>query len=315
MSSTGLASKKGIMSAGIFFLTITVFLVVHVFLTNSIRLRGLTSEELIADRVFYLYNSIEQSTREIIEKQLGNITENVTLNVTVDEEANQSTVTFTEKFPQNASKFKTDLGKYERFVETYLNETNILVDTSISGLGGEMEMEIEPYDIFYTHTEPWANGDKRQYEVKPGSDPNSLQNVASYTIIIQLINSWEVMPERAQWGPLKSGDLGFNMTVISYDGDPLYSTQEYVDRETKSEFKIDTNTTEGGYTEGWVWADISDMYDSGLLFEMHLAEAVVTTKITLNEIPGETKVDLPDGKINVVETLYNIEKNGTVMAL
>lgn len=300
---------KGIMSAAMLFMTISTVLIAQVFLVSNERSRKLTSENLIADRIYYIYKSIEDSTTEIIEKELGNATEVITMNVTIDEQPDYSYVNFTEKFPQNVSEFNEDLDRYERFVEEYLNETNILVDTSISGLGGKMENIIEPYGISYTHVGPWGNGDKRQYEIIPG---DGLDEINGYTLTIQLINGWEIMPERGEWAPLKSGDLKFNITIISYDGSPVYTTEEYVSRTLKSTFKIDSNTTQGGYQEGWIRAIISDVNDGGMLFEMHLTEAVVSTGLNLTEIPGETRVELPDGKINVIENLYNIQKNGTV---
>jgi len=305
-------SGKGVMSAIAFFVTISALLIAHIFLISNVRTRSLTSENLIADRIYYIYGFIEHSVVEIIEEELGSIIESITMNVTVDEQQDFSYVTFTEKLPQNVSDFNEDLSKYEDFVENYLNETNIEIKTTISGLGGNMKNVIEPYGITYTHDIPWGNGDKRQYEVTPGENESSLDYVNAYTISVQLINGWEVMPERAQWGPKKDGDLKFNITIISYDGQPVYSTEEYLDRTDKSEFKIDTNTTLGGYFEGWVRAVISDTYNSGLLFEMHLCEGIVSTELNLTDVPEETRIDLPGGKINVVETLYNIEKNGTV---
>jgi hypothetical protein len=301
--------RKGIMSAMALFMMMGAFLIAHVLMVSNIRNRSLISGSLIADRIYYIYESIESSAARIIEIELGNSSKPLTMNVTVDEQPDYSYVTFTERLPQNVSGFNDDLARYERFAESYLNWTDIDVSTGISGLGGDMESVIEPYGITYTHVGPWGNGDKRQYEVIPGS---GLGNLNGYTITVQLENGWRVVPSSATWGPLKAGDLLVNITTISSGGSPVHSTQQYVSRTDKSTFKVDTNKTAGGYVEGWVRAIVSDEYDGGVLFEMHLTEAVVSTKLDLDDVPGETTVELPDGKINVVETQYNIEKNGTV---
>ena len=47
-------------------------------------------------------------------------------------------------------------------------------------------------------------------------------------------------------------------------------------------------------------------------YEVKRAEMLVKTRLDLDDVPGMTSVHLLDGKINVKENLYNIEKNGTV---
>jgi hypothetical protein len=302
--------KKGIMSAAAFFITISAFAIAHIFLVNNIRTRSVTSETLLSNRIFYIYDSIRSSAGRMIEVELGNITYLTTMNVSVEDGDNSSYVEFTEKFPQDATDFKADMSKYDDFAESYLNETNINVDTDIDQIAEKMEWEIEPYGIKYTHTDNWASGDKRQFEVIPeeGAD-----DITGYWLTIQLLNNWSVMPETEAWGPLKAGDLIVNMTTISDGGSPMHSTEESVSRTEKSTFKIDCNlTNSSGTFIGWVRAIISDEYESGLLFQMHLVDALITTGLKLTDIPGSTRVHLPDGKINVMETLYNIEKNGTV---
>lgn len=305
-----ISESKGIMSAAAFFITISIFLIAQIYLLNNIRTRTLTSDTLISNRVYYLYDSIRKSAADIIEVELGNITQAMTLNVTIDEQENFTYVNFTEKFPQDTSAFKKDMSKYDAFAENYLNESNLKINTSIDGLGGKMESVIYPYGIIYTHTDQWGNGDKREYEIIPG---DGLDELNGYKLTVHLLDGWKVMPERAIWGPLKLGDLNFNMTVISTGGNPTYSTEQLVSRIQKSTFKIDANiTNSSGYYEGWVRAIISDVNPGGLLFQMHMVHAIVSTGLNLTEVPGQTEVSFPEGKINVTETLYNIQKNGTV---
>ena len=303
-------TKKGIMSAAAFFITISAFAIAHIFLVNNIRTRSVMSETLLSNRIYYIYDSIRSSAGRMIEVELGNITYLTTMNVSVEEGENSSYVEFTEKFPQDAGDFKADMSKYDDFAESYLNETNIDVDTDIDQIAERMEWEIEPYGIKYTHTDNWASGDKREFEIIPGEGADE---ITGYWLTIQLLNNWSVMPETEDWGPLKAGDLTINMTTISDGGTPMHSTEELVSRTDKSTFKIDCNLTDASGTYvGWVRSIISDEHESGLLFEMHLVNAMITTGLNLTDIPGSTKVHLPDGKINVMETLYNIEKNGTV---
>jgi hypothetical protein len=302
--------RKGLMSSVALFITISAFMIAHMFLVNNIRTRGLVSETLLSNRIFYIYDSIKSSATRLIEVELGDIGYLTTMNVSVEENGNSSYVEFTEKFPQDATDFKVDMSKYDAFAESYLNETNININTDIDQIGVKMEWDIEPYGIKYTHTDNWANGDKRQFEIIPGEGAD---DITGYWLTIQLLNNWSVMPETENWGPLKPGDLIVNMATISDGGSPMHSTEESVSRTEKSTFKIDANVTNASGTYvGWMRAIISDEHESGLLFEMHMVDALITTGLNMTDIPGSTIVRLPDGKINVMEALYNIEKNGTV---
>ena len=92
------------------------------------------------------------------------------------------------------------------------------------------------------------------------------------------------------------------------------ATKLLLSRIEKSAFKIDANITNAsGYYEGWVKGTISDVNPGGFLFQMHMVHGIVSTELNLTEIPGQTEVDFPDGKINVTETLYNIQKNSSVL--
>lgn len=303
--------RKGLMSAAVFYTAIGVFLLAHILLLANIRNRAVASESLISDRIYYVYEAVEYGAAEIIEEELGNETLNITMNVSVQENEDDSIVVFTEKLPQDVFEFKVDLNKYERFVETYVIEPEVAIDTSIGNLGGSMESIIEPYEIIYTHEHPWGDGTKRQFEIKPSEDnPDALDDVQEYRIFVQLIGNWEVKGTGV-WAPEKSGDLIVNITVLSTDGDPMYTTEDGYSRTTKSVFQLATEQADGGDT-GWISVEVSDAYDSGLEFEMHKCEGYVSTAINLTDIPGQTSVDYTEGKINVRENIYLIEKNGTV---
>jgi len=268
-------------------------------------------QDILANRIYYKFLTIRDSVIEIIEEELGDVTIMMLLDITVDEQPDFSYVTFTERLPQDVGDFNEDLVRYEKFVETYLNETNVDIDTGIGGLGGRMRVEIEPYDIVYDHLPPWGDGDKRQYSVTPLDAEHSLDKLNSYNVTVQFVEGWSIQPETAEWGPRKEGDLEVTIKTISDGGTPSYETTEYISRDRKSQFKIDT-IDETGMHEGWVRVIISEDSPGLLLFEMHLSEAIVTTELKLTEIPGKTKVNFPDGQIKVIETKYIIEKNDTI---
>lgn len=296
--------KGMIISPIVFLILISIFSIVYVSSMKTIELRDVVSQDILANRIYYKFLMISDSTVEIIEKELGDISKNVIFNSTVDEQPDFSYVTFTERLPQDVGDFNQDLVNYEKFVETYLNETNVVVDTGIGGLGGRMRAEIEPYGIVYDHIPPWG---QRQYDVTPNDSDDSLGKLNSYNITVKLVNGWIVSPP-GSWSPKKKGDLQVTIKVISDGGTPIYETTDSMSRNTKSTFQIATS----GPQTGWIKVTISGDNPGGLLFEMHLAEAIVSTQLNLTEIPGETRVDLPDGKINVIESLYDIQKNDTV---
>ena len=305
----GNKTKGMIMSIIAFLILASIFSIAYVFSSSNIQVREIVAQDILANRIYYKFLTISDSAIEIIVTELGDIAK-ILLNVSVDEQPDFSYVAITEKFPQNVTDFNEDLVRYEKFVEGYLNETNIEIDTGIGGLGGRMRIEIEPYGIVYDHIPPWG---QRQYSVTPANANYSLDKLNSYNFTVQLTDGWKAMPSKAVWGPKKAGDLKVSIRVVSDGGVPTYETTEYLSRTVKSAFQIGTNyTSQSTYREGWVRFIISEDSPGSVMFQMHQSQAIVTTALNLTDIPGKTRVNFPDGRINVIENKYIIQKNDTV---
>jgi len=293
--------KGMVMSIIALLVSISIISLSYIVATQKLDIIEVVSRDILAKRIYYKFQTVSDSVVKIIGVE-GNLI--VTMNVTIDEQTDYSYVNFTEKLPQDVDNFNEDLARYERFAETYLPEKNIEVEVNVAGIGGKMTLVVEPYNITYDHEE----FGKRQVTVIPEDNDSSLGNLNSYTINVQLLNGWGAMSETAEWAPKKNGDLKVSITI---DG---YETTEFLDRYRKSAFMINTNATIGEtYYEGWIRARISEDISGSLVFEMHLCEAMVTTGLNLTEMEGKTRVNMPDGKINITETLYEIEKSSTVI--
>ncbi len=283
-----------------FLLLMSIFTLSFVFSIKNTEMEDMTSQDILSDRIYYKFKTIQDSVTDILEKEFNSTS--LTLNISVDEQPNFSYVEFQEKLPQNVSNFIEDLARYENFTEEYLPEKNIDVDTYIANIGNTMTLIIEPYNISYTHEDGFG---KRQYAVVPANNENSSGKINAYNITVQLLNGWQIAS--GEWGPLKNDGLKTTITFI--DNSSSFTTTEYLARDKKSNFKMDVTKDT---LEGWIRIRIADSEPASLRLEMHLCEAIVTTELNLTDIPGKTKVDLLEGQINVIENLYNIQKNNTI---
>ncbi len=286
-----------------FLLLMSVFALSFVFSTKNIEIEDIASQDILSDRIYYKFKTIQDSVIDILEKEFNSTY--LTLNVSVDEQPDFSYVEFQEKLPQTVSNFIEDLARYENFTEEYLTEKNIDVDTDIANIGNTMTLIIEPYNISYTHEQGFG---KRQYAIIPEDNENSSGKINAYNITVQLLDGWQI--ESGQWGPLKNDGLKTTITFI--DDSSSYTTTEYLSKTQKSNFKMDV--TKDTF-EGWVRIRVADTEPASLRLEMHLCEAIVTTELNLTDIPGKTKVDLLEGQINVIENLYNIQKNDLISVI
>jgi hypothetical protein len=270
----------------------------------------LTSENLVADRIFYKQQSIQRSVADIFDRMLigsGSPLMRVGIDETYD--PNFNFVLFEEDFPQDASSFKTELQKYESFAETMLNESAVSVAMDLDPIGDRMAIGIEPYSIIYTHDPTWGDGSARQYKVIPSTSGAAYVN--GYDIVVQLTGQWDVMPESANWTDFSPGSLRTNITIISDGGYPTYNDIQYIDKTLQSSFGIDVNTTAGGYQE----APINIVFCTSvcsLSFDMQSAEATVTTVINVTEAEGSTTAHLSEAYVSVTEIAYSIGKNSSV---
>jgi len=283
-----------------FLLLMSIFTLSFVFSIKNTEMEDMTSQDILSDRIYYKFKTIQDSVTDILEKEFNSTS--LTLNISVDEQPNFSYVEFQEKLPQNVSNFIEDLARYANFTEEYLPEKNIDVDTYIANIGNTMTLIIEPYNISYTHEDGFG---KRQYAVVPANNENSSGKINAYNITVQLLNGWQIAS--GEWGPLKNDGLKTTITFI--DNSSSFTTTEYLARDKKSNFKMDVTKDT---LEGWIRIRIADSEPASLRLEMHLCEAIVTTELNLTDIPGKTKVDLLEGQINVIENLYNIQKNNTI---
>lgn len=283
-----------------FLLLMSVFALSFIFSTKNIEMEDIASQNILSDRIYYKFKTIQDSVIDILEKELN--MSSFVLNVSIDEQPDFSYVSFQEKLPQDVSNFIEDLARYENFTEEYLTEKNIDIDADIANIGNTMTLIIEPYNISYTHEDRFG---KRQYAVIPENSENSSGKINAYNITVELLDGWQIAS--GAWGPLKNDGLKTTITFI--DDSSSFTTTEYLSKTQKSNFKMDVTKDT---LEGWIRIRVSDSEPASLRLEMHLCEAIVTTELNLTDIPGKTKVDLLEGQINVIENLYNIQKSDTI---
>lgn len=303
--------KGMIMSPIVFLIFISIFSIAYVFSMNTIQLRENVAQDILANRIYYKFLTISDSVEKIIEMELGDINKTFIFNTSVDEQPDFSYVNITEKWPQDkqdVSNLNQDLGIYENFTKEYLNETNVVVDTDISSLGQKMRVAIEPYGIVFDQLD-WGTNN-RQFWITSNNLTNGLDELNSYTLSIQLTNGETVASDvfkNYKCNPEKSGDLKVTFIVISYGGTPMSTTTKYLSREKSTCYIATSNGTISVTIDPPSWHNPGSM-----MFDLTSTDAIVTVSLNLTDIPGKTELDLPDGKINVIESLYSIQKNDTV---
>jgi len=291
------------MSPIVFLIFISMFSIAYIFSMNTIQLRENVAQDILANRIYYKFLTISDSVVEIIEKELGGISSVAGLNVTVDEQPDFSYVTIVERLPHGVEEFNEDLANYENFVEKYLNETNVKIDTGIGGLGGSMRIEIEPYNIVYDH--PLGFGQK-EVEITP----EETSTLNAYDMTFKLIDA-NITSTPSFGGPgCSGGSLRWNVTVIG-DSSVYGPVIKYIKPDKMCKLQVDATCNQPAFK---VTNKQNTQVNDGDLFVEVLPGCTIISTISLNltDVPGKTEVNLPDGQINVIETLYNIQKNDTV---
>jgi len=302
---------KGFVSTlAILLIFLVVFFLASNFSAKTSEFLDITIKNLILDKVYNTFASIEYGVQLILaeEANIGGV------NVTI-EENNFNIVNFSEILPRRptVSDFSKDLDRFEKFAETKLNETNLVVDLNFTDLKC-LPLVISPYNISYTHIPTDCMQAPAQTEVV--IDPqNSWQYLNSYTTLFKP-NGQVAAADITGWsGPgCNKGTLRLGIAVIGTDTTlGPYSTTTLYDKMCK--FNIDNMACPGGF--GFIHVihnQNSKEEDRGVLsIEVH-PNCNINSIVSLNltDIPGKVKVSFPPQSIKVKETLYQIEKNDTV---
>ena len=304
---------KGIISTlAILLIFLVVFALSSTFSTKTSELFDTTIKNLVLDRVYNKFISIEYALERILseEARIGGI------NVTIEE--NQFViVNFTEILPRipSTSDFSKDLDKFEKFAETKLSETNLIVDLDFTDLKC-LPIVISPYNISYTHL-PATNCQQAPAQTQVAVDPQaSWQYVNSYTFVFKPDGDIAGASVTGWSGPGcdKPTGLGLDITIIGND-------ITYGPNSTKTDyakfcrFNIDNIACPAGL--GFIHVihnQNSDTDDKGVIDVQVHPNCNITSTISLNltNIPSKTSVSLPSQTIKVKETLYQIERNDTI---
>jgi len=286
---------KGIVSSLIIFLSfITIFSFVYMVSTKNLEMQDVATTNLILDKVYYKFNSIEFAVVRTLQEAFGYNGMNITL---VEDGFNL--ITLTENLPQDMTTFNGEMDKLENFAESKANETNMVISLDFQTIKDWMPLYIFPYNISYIHPNGFG---QRDLKVLPG---NSWSYLNGY--IMNLTVNSTLGSDGGSWNSAackNNGDLTWNITVVGIGS--TYNKTNVIKRSANCNFNI--NTPGGSRI-----LQVSNEDNSILTITVNPGFNITST-ITLNltDIPGKVRLCLAPQSIKVKETLYEIEKNDTV---
>ncbi len=303
---------KGIVSTLIILLIFTVSLLLAIsFSSKTLELDDIVIRNLVLDKVYNTFISIEHAVQEL----MLFVSPNGGINVTISDQNNFTIVTFNETLPRyvNSSKFNEDLENFERFAETKLNETNIAVDLILDAKC--LSFVIQPYNITYTHN-PGIDCLSVSAHTEVVVDPqSSWQYVNGYSFIFRPNGNLSGASITGWSGPgCNKPGLGLNITIAGKDITlgPSATTSNY---NRMCRYNIDDISCPAGL--GYIHLihnQNSDVTDNGVVdIEIH-PNCNITSAVSLNltKTTGKVSVESLFQKIKIKETLYRIEKNDTI---
>ncbi len=309
---------KGIaFTLSILIIFFVIFSLSSEFSSKTTEFFDILSKNLILDKVYNTFVSIEYAVQRMMIQQVdvGGI------NVTIEEKNGFNIVTFSETLPRkiSTSKFSEDLENFEKFAETKLNEINLITDLTLDVRC--LSFVIQPYNITYVHN-PAVDCLTLNAHTEIVIDPqDSWQYLENYSFIFKVDGNITDAHLTGWSGPgCEKAGLGLNITLIGNDvvRGPFVTRTQY---NKMCRFNIDNVVCSAGLgSTGSGYVHIthnqnSDVNDKGWLkIEVHPSNCNVTSTVSLNltDIPGKTFVDAPSQTIKIKEALYQIEKNDTI---
>lgn len=303
--------------------TLSVFLMFGVILSLSLMFSSKTSEfndilnrKFVTDRIYYKFDSIETSLLKIV-KDIHKI------NVTIEED-DFINVTFQENLPKSEDEnddFESAADTFKSFVEG-LPEANFLTFVNSTRLKSNMTLIVRPYNISYDH----LNLGEDPNDPPDGLEflkirPQNPDYVEQYNIVVKIGDKNLDAGDTECSGdsncdctpPFSSGDLIWNITTIDKD-DEYFNDLISLNYDDRCEFII----TISGIAKRLNFTN--DRNERGSLIyraRIQLGGGTpdkspdLSISLNLTDIPGRTKVTLPQRIINIKETLYQIERNDT----
>lgn len=307
---------KGIISSLIVLIAFLSGLFVVIVFANSVQ-EGydIVSSNAVGDRVFYKFAAIENSVVRIMENDLNRSTFGVRLH-----EGQFDTVVLNFSLPSNYTNFTRDMSNLERFVESYLNETRLSVDLNASIIGSCMPMTIVPYNIsVFTFNNTvsscgFASG-QRNLTIAPGVGAGPSINSIDFSV---RANSTRINPASATWSPAgdcTGGSLNWTVRVQGNTSAGVYGpTTNFIHPDRQCTFAIYENVT-GRLLLRMSNRPLGTEPNATLVAALQPGFSNVTFVAALNltNVPGKLGVSLSPQSIKIRETLFQVERNDTVV--
>jgi len=303
---------KGIMSSIIvLFAFLSTLLVVMVFSSSIQESRDLVNLNAVGDRVFYKFAAIEYSITRIIEKDL-----NGTFSVELKEGA-FNLVTLNLTIPSSPGNFTLDLANYERFAESRLNQTNLVVDLNLSTVSSCLPVSILPYNISYgtldgSLTNCGFGTGQRDLKIIPNGDSPSYLN--GYDMSISTGNA-SIDPSSASWTPpgaCTGGTLNWSVRVTGAGSGVYGPVWNMIDSDGKCVFRISENVTGNKIVQINNQPGNQDPEETMVVTVQPGFNIAFAVTLNLTDIPGKLRVGLAPQSLKVRETLFKTERNDTV---
>ncbi len=303
---------------GIVFTLSTIFLVSAILILSTIytnltpSFSSIYTSDSIQDKVYYKFKAIERA----VIKMLPQASSSGGINITIEEDG-FNIITLSEVLPRitDDSEFNEDLDNFEKFAESKFNETNLVVDLFFEDIKC-LPLAIQPYNISYTH-QPATDCESGPDQTEVIIDPqDSWQYLNNYTFIFEPDGDISEATITGWTGPgCDEPNLGLNITIIGNDMTygPNFTTTEF-DRMCR--FNINDIDCDAGLGFIKVRHNLNSRDDEkGVInIEVH-PNCNVTSTVTLNltDISGKVDVNLPEQSIKIKDTVFNFEKNDTVI--
>ena len=290
-------------TVALMFFALSLLVFSSLYQLGLLEFNRLTNKNSLMDRIYYKYDSLENSLRNILNEELGFDKLNVSFS-----EGNFNVVNFTEQLPLDPSVYKTDIDRYKIFAETKLTEPNIFVSLNISEIRDNLPLTILPYNIDYLH----INGlGQRQVEVDPKTSWNSIK---SYYVKITLLEQGN-LTEPGEWSGAGCTGNDFRLDVTVIGNTSTFRDARNIDSARMCKLPVDDIDCPAGLGFVKVTQNANSREEDRGVLQIDVQQNCnITAEISLNltDMPGKLGVGLPAQSIKVKEMLYEIEKNDTI---
>lgn len=307
---------KGIISSLIVLIAFLSGLFVVIVFANSVQENyDIVNSNAVGDRIFYKFAAIENSVVRIMENDLNQSALNVRL---VEGQFDLVTVNFS--LPSNSTNFTRDMRNLERFAESYLNESRLSVDLNLTNIGSCLPLTVWPYNISVftfngTASSCGFGSGQRNVTISPGVGAGS--NVNSIDFGVRM-NATRINPLSASWSPAgdcTGGTLNWTIRVQGNTSGSVYGpVTNFIHPDRQCVFAINENVT------GRLAIRISNRplgtetnATAVAAVQPNFVNVTFVATMNLTNVPGKLGVGLSPQSIRIRETLFQIERNDTVV--